>query len=108
MSVYVVSNCMSVLCTSFLSLLLPSLPSLPHTHMPHSAKDVSVILSHLSTHISYLKGTASLLSRQMEANPTLIDPSQVGGSRVLTATISACTIASNTANMLKLLVTNWP
>ena len=62
---------------------------------PHSAKDISVILSHLSTHISYLKGTASLLSRQMEANPSLIDPSQVGGSRVAITTICACTITSN-------------
>ena len=43
----------------------------------NSGREIPLVLSHLETHIAYLKGTVQYVSKHMKENPTVIDPSLV-------------------------------
>ena len=88
------------------SILSPSLYSLPLSHslpllpppLACRSGELSVVLSHLSTHTSYLNSTVTYLRNHLNSNPHLIDPKQVH---------YACTIQPHTASDPAVLTGMW-
>jgi hypothetical protein len=57
-----------------------------------SGKELPLVLSHLEAHVAYLKGTVMYVSRHIEDNPVIIDPSlECKDTEELLKNLSNCT-----------------